>query len=123
MTSDHLQPLMFAAFPDGCSLYRQDNPVHKGKKVQVCFERDKTQFPIPQMFMQMNICGTGWTEKADPWRPCIPYWKSSAADILLPDTTAHLWHLIKSMPQRVRAVLAANGGPAQLLGRWSSDYA
>ena len=42
--------------------------------------------------------------------------KGSAANILVPDTPEHLQLLVESMPQRVRAVLAAKGGPT-ILGR------
>ncbi|KAK3515693.1 hypothetical protein QTP70_028532 [Hemibagrus guttatus] len=98
--ADHVHPFMETVFPDGCGLFQQDNaPCHKAKMVQEWFDEHNNEFEVltwPPNFprSQSNRASVGCAGQTRPIHggptSQLRELKGSAANILVPDTTAHL---------------------------------
>ncbi|KAK3541088.1 hypothetical protein QTP86_012747 [Hemibagrus guttatus] len=106
---------METLFPDGCGLFQQDNaPCHKAEMVQEWFDDHNNQFEEltpPPNSPDLNPIQHLWDvlDKQVPSMEAITSQltglKGSAANILVPDPTAHLQGSSGVQPRRVRAVL------------------
>ena len=100
IVADHVHPFMETVFPDGCGLIRQDNaPGHKAEMVQEWFEEHNNGLqvftrPPNSSRIQSKRASVGCARQTSPIHEGptsqLIGLKGSAANILVPDTTAHL---------------------------------
>ena len=100
IVADHVHPFMETVFPDGCGLIRQDNaPGHKAEMVQEWFEEHNNglqvfTWPPNSSRIQSKRASVGCARQTSPIHEGptsqLIGLKGSAANILVPDTTAHL---------------------------------
>ncbi|KAK3561066.1 hypothetical protein QTP86_026371 [Hemibagrus guttatus] len=98
IVADRIHPFMETVFPDGCGLLQQDNaPCHSTKMGQEWFDEHNNEFEVltskfPRS--QSNQASVGCAEQTSLIHrgPTLQLTglKGSAANILVPDTTAHL---------------------------------
>ena len=117
--ADHVHPFMEPVFPEGCGLFQQDNAqCHKAKMVQEWFEEVVTW---PPNSSDINPIKHLWDvlDKQVRSTEVSPRNLQDLRDLLLTSWYQIPQHkfrgLVESMPQWVRAVLAAKGGPRQYL--------
>lgn len=121
--ADQVHPFMETVFPDGSGLFQQDNaPCRTEETVLEWFEEHDDEFRVstwPRDSPDLNPLGHLWDvlEKQVQSLEAPPHNIQDFKDLLLtswceiPQTTFR--GLVESMPERVGAVLAANGGPEQ----------
>ncbi|KAK3543536.1 hypothetical protein QTP70_023867, partial [Hemibagrus guttatus] len=100
IVADHVHPFMKTVFPDGCGLFPQENvPCHKAKMVQEWIDERNNGFEVLTLVSkfprsQSNRASVGCTGQTSPIHGVptsqLAGLKGSAANILVPDTTAHL---------------------------------
>jgi len=119
---------METVFPGGCGLFQQDNaPCHKAKMVQEWFEEHNNEFEVltwPQFpRSQSNQASVGCAEQTSPIHtgPTLQLTglKGSAANILVPDTTAHLQGSSGVHASTSQGCFGSKRGNNTILGRWS----
>ena len=123
IVADHVHPFMETVFPGGCGLFQQDNaPCHKAKMVQEWFEEHNNEFEVltwPPNSPDLNPIEHLWDvlNKQVRSMEAPPRNLQDLKDLLLTSWCQIPQHtfrgLVESMPRRVRAVLAAKGGPTQ----------
>ena len=121
IVADHVHPFMDAIFPDGRGLFQQDNaPCHKAKMVQDWFEEHSSEFEVltwPPDSPDLNPIEHLWDVLDEQVRSveAPPRNLQELKELLLTSWCQIPQHtfrgLVESMPQRVMAVLAAEGGP------------
>ena len=95
----HVHPFMDSVFPDGCGLFQQDNvPCHKAKIAQDWFEEHKNEVLV-NLTSKFPRSQSNWASVRCAWQTSQihggPTFQltgliGSAANFLVPDTTAHL---------------------------------
>ena len=125
IAADHVHPFMETIFPDGCGFFQQDNtPCKKTNMFQEWFEEHNNKFEVltwPPNSPDLNPIEHLWDvlDKQIQSMEAPPCNIQDLKDLLLTSWCQIPQHtfrgLVESMPQRVRAVLAAKGGPAQYL--------
>ena len=123
IVADHVHPFMETVFTSGCGLFQQDNaPCHKAKMVQEWFEEHNNEFEVltwPPNSPDLNPIEHLWDvlNKQVRSKEALPRNLQDLKDLLLTSWCQIPQHtfrgLVESMPRRVRAVLAAKGGPTQ----------
>ncbi len=118
-----VHPFMATVIPDGSGLFQQDNvPCHTAKIVQEWFEEHYKELKVltwPPNSPELNLIEHLWDvlEKQVRSMQAPPCNLQDLKDLLLMSwcQIAHdtFRGLVESMPRRVRAVLAAQGGPTQ----------
>ncbi|KAK3508781.1 hypothetical protein QTP70_006023 [Hemibagrus guttatus] len=100
IVADHVHPFMETVFPDGCGLFQQDNaPCYKAKIVQEWFDEHNNHLnPIEHLWDVLDKQAL----LMDNNTLQLTGFKGSAANMLVPDTTAHLQGLVESMPRQVK---------------------
>uniref|UniRef100_A0A8P4K6M0 Transposable element Tc1 transposase n=1 Tax=Dicentrarchus labrax TaxID=13489 RepID=A0A8P4K6M0_DICLA len=121
--ADHVHSFMETVFPDGSGLFQQDNvPCHKAKMVQEWFVEHNNEFKVltwPPDSPDLNPMEHLWDvlDKQVRSMEAPPNNLQDLKDLLLTSWCQIPQHtfrgLVESMPQRVTAVLAANGEPTQ----------
>ena len=99
IVADHIPPFMETAFPDGCGHIQQDNaPCHKAKMFEEWFEEQNNKFQVltwppnsPRSQSNQAFVGCAGQTSLIHGGPTsqLTGLKESAANILVPDTTAH----------------------------------
>uniref|UniRef100_A0A8P4G4M8 Transposable element Tcb1 transposase n=1 Tax=Dicentrarchus labrax TaxID=13489 RepID=A0A8P4G4M8_DICLA len=123
IVADHVHPFMETVFSDGSGLFQQDNaPCHKAEMVQEWFEEHNNDFRVltwPPNSPDLNPVEHLWDalDKQVRSMESPPHNLQDLKDLLQTSWCQIPQHtfrgLVESMPQRVRAVLAANGEPTQ----------
>ena len=109
---------METVFSNGSGLFQQDDASCHCNNGSGAL-RNNNQFKVltwlqsPQISVQSSICGTSWTNKADPWRLHLTTsgLKGSAAEVLVQIPELSLRGLEESRPP--------GSGPTQYVVRWS----
>ncbi|KAE8297395.1 Transposable element Tcb1 transposase Transposable element Barney transposase [Larimichthys crocea] len=120
IVTDHVHPFMETVFPDGSGLFQQENaPYHKAKVVQEWFEEHNNEFEVltwPPNSPDLNPMGDLW-DALDKQVRSMEAPPQDLKDLLQTSWCQIPQHtfrgLVESMPQRVSAVLAAEGGPTK----------
>uniref|UniRef100_A0A3Q3JTD4 Transposase Tc1-like domain-containing protein n=1 Tax=Monopterus albus TaxID=43700 RepID=A0A3Q3JTD4_MONAL len=125
IVADQVHPFMAKVFPDGSGFFQQDDaPCYTAKSVQEWFEEHDSEFKVltwPPNSPDLNPVEHLWDvlEKQIQDMEASPHSLQDLKDLLMtswcqiPEDTFR--GLVESMPQRVRAVLAEQGGPTQYL--------
>ncbi|KAK3562823.1 hypothetical protein QTP86_010397 [Hemibagrus guttatus] len=123
IVADHVHPFMETLFPDVCGLFQQDNaPCHKAKMLQEWFDEHNNEFEVltcPPNSPDLNPIQHLWDvlDKQVRSMKAAPRNLQDFKDLLLTSWCQIPQHtfrdLVESMPQQVRAVSAAKGGPTQ----------
>ncbi|KAG5841041.1 hypothetical protein ANANG_G00195380 [Anguilla anguilla] len=123
MVADQVHPFMATVFPGGSGLFQQGNaPCHTAKIVQEWFEEHDKEFmvlPWPPNSPDLSPIEHLWDvlEKQVRSMEAPPHNLQDLKDLLLTSwcqiSEDTFRGLVESMPRRVRAVLAARGGPTQ----------
>lgn len=94
IVADHVHPFMETVLPDGSGLFQQDNaPCHKAGMVQEWFEEHNSEFEmLTPNYPDINPVGYAGQTSLIHGGPTsqLRQLKVSVANILMPDTTAHL---------------------------------
>ncbi|MCI4382560.1 hypothetical protein PGIGA_G00016250 [Pangasianodon gigas] len=116
-------PFMATVFPNGSSLFQQDNvPCHTAKIVQEWFEERDKEFKVliwPPNSPDLNLIKHLWDvlDKQVRSMKAPPHNLQDLKGLLLTSWCQIPQHtfrgLVESMLRRVRAVLVAQGGPTQ----------
>ena len=70
IVADYVHSFMETVFPDGCGLFHQ-KWIRNGLKSTATSFRCWLYLQIPQISIQLSICGMCLTNKSDPWGPHI----------------------------------------------------
>ncbi|KAK3560338.1 hypothetical protein QTP86_006422 [Hemibagrus guttatus] len=129
IVADHVHPFMETLFPDGCVLFQQDNaPCHKAEMVQEWFDDHNNQFEVltpPPNSPDLNPIQHLWdvldkqvrSMETPPYNLQGP--KGSAANILVPDPTAHLQGSSGVHSLTGQGCFGSKRLTNTILGRWS----
>uniref|UniRef100_A0A8B9R9L4 Transposase Tc1-like domain-containing protein n=1 Tax=Astyanax mexicanus TaxID=7994 RepID=A0A8B9R9L4_ASTMX len=121
IVAEQVPAFMGMVFPDGSGFFQQDNaPCHTADCVQEWFEEHSEEFsllPWPTDSPDLNPMKTMWDvlEQQVQSAAAPPGNLQELKDLLMKSWCQipqnNFRGLVESMPQRVEAVLAANGGP------------
>ena len=131
--SNHVHPFMETVFPNSCGLFQQDNVAcHKAKLVLEWFEEHNNEFGVlnwPPNTPDVNPAEHLWdvldkqVQSMEGPTSQLTGHKGSAANILVPDTTAHLQGSSGIHSSVGQGCFGSKRGTNTILGRWSQCYA